>query len=354
MNRLPFFKEEEDEDVLEDALRKEVEQEQAYPAVNGLEANRDDGVGYDVVYRRVAIRIGPALSAKIVGMATRGETLTLFEWDSSYCWRKMHFVLRGGFGAEVQAWVLVTHNDLGALLKPSEGFVNDAPQEDLADLQEPEENDTEKGCCGECGAKLPEINGNLAKFCPACGCQQTAPEEATEALELPPAPQCKRALTQQELGGAIAEARRMLRASLNWRADKENRKRQEMSEWEMMVGKEKLRQDEDEDEDEVEPEDGSNGFPFQFVEIEAVQKDASSAICYECVAKQGGQFLHLPSRKGQVIGSIGFMQRLDTFGWDPKGKYRKAIFQLPQSGKFVAAWLLVEHRRHGTLLKPVE
>eukprot|EP00930_Biecheleria_cincta_P091791 TRINITY_DN81448_c0_g1_i1.p1 TRINITY_DN81448_c0_g1~~TRINITY_DN81448_c0_g1_i1.p1 ORF type:complete len:329 (+),score=80.40 TRINITY_DN81448_c0_g1_i1:72-1058(+) len=89
--------------------------------------NRRDGVEYEVVYKRVAIRKSPSIDARVFGACEKGERLKLFESDDeSGLWRKLHFRLLGGHGPLVEAWILTKHHQLGLLLRRTDGIADDA------------------------------------------------------------------------------------------------------------------------------------------------------------------------------------------------------------------------------------
>lgn len=88
--------------------------------------NRRDGVEYEVVHKRVAIRKRPSTDARVFGACEKGERLKLFEADDeSGLWRKLHFRLLGGHGPLVEAWILTKHHQLGMLLRRLDGIADD-------------------------------------------------------------------------------------------------------------------------------------------------------------------------------------------------------------------------------------
>eukprot|EP00931_Biecheleriopsis_adriatica_P123431 TRINITY_DN98478_c0_g1_i1.p1 TRINITY_DN98478_c0_g1~~TRINITY_DN98478_c0_g1_i1.p1 ORF type:complete len:302 (+),score=60.67 TRINITY_DN98478_c0_g1_i1:33-938(+) len=90
--------------------------------VSAREQARQDDVEYEVVHKRIAIRKRPAINAHVLGACEKGEKLCLFEADETGIWRKLHFRLRGGFGSLVEAWVMLRHEQLGALLRRTDGL----------------------------------------------------------------------------------------------------------------------------------------------------------------------------------------------------------------------------------------
>jgi len=87
--------------------------------VSREEAARQDALEYEVAHKRVAIRKHPSADSHVLGASEQGEKLNLFEWDATGTWRKLHFRLpRGGL---VEAWVTISHQQLGVLLRRTDG-----------------------------------------------------------------------------------------------------------------------------------------------------------------------------------------------------------------------------------------
>jgi len=83
------------------------------------DAEREDGIEFEVVHTRIAIRQIPSIEGRVLGAFEKGDRVQLFESDESGRWRRLHYRLRGGWGCLVEAWVLLHHEELGWLLKRS-------------------------------------------------------------------------------------------------------------------------------------------------------------------------------------------------------------------------------------------
>lgn len=87
-----------------------------------LHAVETDGERYEVVRRPfTAIRSQPSTNGQIVGTGEFGQVVDTFGWDETQTWRKV-FCQSGHAdelgGSLVAAWMLVTHPELGPLLRP--------------------------------------------------------------------------------------------------------------------------------------------------------------------------------------------------------------------------------------------
>ncbi|CAE7212001.1 IRX7 [Symbiodinium sp. CCMP2456] len=89
--------------------------------VSKNDASRTDGVPYVVTYKKVAIRKIPSTESHVLGALEAGDKLTLFDADVTGAWRKLHYKLKGGYGSLVEAWVMLRHHQLGALVQRADG-----------------------------------------------------------------------------------------------------------------------------------------------------------------------------------------------------------------------------------------
>lgn len=84
---------------------------------------RGAGVKYEVVTKRAVIRAKPDAEAKVENYKVRGETLELFEWDPSWCWRRCVDEIAG---MPLKGWIRMDHpKDNSPLVRPV-GFPMDA------------------------------------------------------------------------------------------------------------------------------------------------------------------------------------------------------------------------------------
>eukprot|EP00933_Yihiella_yeosuensis_P008537 TRINITY_DN114035_c0_g1_i1.p1 TRINITY_DN114035_c0_g1~~TRINITY_DN114035_c0_g1_i1.p1 ORF type:complete len:310 (+),score=68.81 TRINITY_DN114035_c0_g1_i1:56-931(+) len=95
---------------------------EAIQYVSREDAERKDGIEFEVVHKRVAIRKRPDPKGHVLGALEKGEHVTLFDIDSSKTWRKLHFRLPGGKQRLVEAWVMLRHEELGTLLRRLDGL----------------------------------------------------------------------------------------------------------------------------------------------------------------------------------------------------------------------------------------
>jgi len=79
--------------------------------VDGLEPGT--GALYKVVRDKAIIRSHPAVDAKLRNYKQRGDTIELFEWDSTRKWRRCYDA-----DIRITGWMMLDHPDFGALLRP--------------------------------------------------------------------------------------------------------------------------------------------------------------------------------------------------------------------------------------------
>jgi len=99
-------------------LREQAEQKGA-ELVSKQEAQRADGMPYQVICKRVPICKQPSSLAPAIGYVNSGEYLILYDYDKTKKWRLLHYQSAGGYGDLVKAWVQVVHSDLGVCLEPA-------------------------------------------------------------------------------------------------------------------------------------------------------------------------------------------------------------------------------------------
>lgn len=286
----------------------------------------NDGQEYEVVYQRIAIRKLPSPEARVLGAACAGERLFLYEWDRERRWRKMHFRLRGGHGNLCEAWVMIRHPTLGVLLR------TEGDQEIELDRNPVcvcgQVFDTEAKFCKECGTRRPELG-------------QGAPAAPRQRRPSPNAPEdC----TAEEPRGWIPQnAPTVFPANANKLVAKGNL--QVMSALEVSY----LALDEIDGDTEM-GEDGC--IPASSREV--IDAAAEGNDVYEVVHGPYTAVRNIPSTDGRIVGTCLVGERVDTFGWDDSGRWRRVFGRIEGTGRMVSAWMMLEKPGVGALLELVE
>uniref|UniRef100_A0A7S4S1L9 Uncharacterized protein n=1 Tax=Alexandrium monilatum TaxID=311494 RepID=A0A7S4S1L9_9DINO len=275
-----------------------------------MEERLPPAVHYEVVFKRIAIRRRPSEEGKVFGTAVMGEKLATYSWDETGKWRQIHFRLLGGWGSKVVAWVMVSHPQLGVLIRPEGGQAAEA---------------------------APTVG--LAPVVPL----QAAAEqrETTPAAKAGPLP-----VGVEELEEAARELEELRARHGSAGAGKKDKK---VSELELLRG---ATPEESEDEEEVEPLTTVSPEGFTYATVEELDEGAESGgIQYQVVHKPFVAIRHQAIPKGKVVNSMEYGEYIDTFGWDTRRKWRKLFCRMPD-GRIIVAWMMTEHPELGILLEP--